>query len=214
MNKNRIPKFRNRVIIICEGQEDEGYIKHLISLKVWNNDVYDFKTENAKGAGNIVSRYESVVSNESESSVVLIFCDTDKPPHEGFMGIRNKLREIYGGDSAFNRVVIYANPCTMRIVLAHLMTKSKLKTQRKSQNARIIESLTNVKDYKASKKQISEICKKITAENYYIMKENIKTEEEKKYDISGSTNFFAFLERFEGNDTSWIEKINKGLKYS
>ena len=213
MSKNRIPKFKNRVIIICEGQEDEGYIKHLISLNVWNKDVYDFKTENAKGAGNIVSRYESVVSNESESSVVLIFCDTDKPPHEGFMGIRNKLRELYGGDSAFNRVVIYANPCTMRIVLAHLMTRSKLKTQSKSRNAGIIESLTNVKDYKASKKQISEICKKITRENYYIMKENIKTEAEKKYDISGSTNFFMFLERFEGNDTTWIREINKGLNY-
>lgn len=213
MSSNKIPQFRRRVIFICEGQEDKGYIDKLISLKVWNTEVYDFKTVNAKGASRIVSKYDSVVSNESSSSVVLIFCDTDKPPHEEYLNIKEKLKNIYGGDSAFNRIVIFANPCTMRLVLAHFSEKAKLKTQSKSQNSRLIEKLTNVSNYKAAKKQINSICQKITRGNYYQMKDELRNESNKNYDITGSTNFIRFLEHFESNDPSWINEINRALKY-
>ena len=213
MCNNKVPKFKQRVIFICEGQEDKGYIDKLISLNVWNSEIYDFKAVNAKSASRIVSKYDSIVSNESSSSVVLIFCDTDKTPHKEYLNLKKKLQNIYGGDSAFNRIVIFANPCTMRIVLAHFSEKAKLKTQSKSQNARLIEKLTNVNNYKAAKKQIRSICQKITKENYYQMKKELLNESNKSYDITGSTNFIKFLEHFESDDPSWINEINKGLNY-
>ena len=43
MCNNKVPKFKQRVIFICEVQEDKGYIDKLISLNVWNSEIYDFK---------------------------------------------------------------------------------------------------------------------------------------------------------------------------
>ena len=213
MNKKTNNTSQKEVFIICEGQEDTDYIKKLISLNVWNTKLYKFKPINAKGAGKIVPMYNSYVQNGSSNQIVLIFCDTDRSPYEAFESIKKNLREIYGGDSAFNRVVIYANPCTMRIVLAHFENNLKIKTQNKTHNSALIERLTNVKDYKAHKKQISAICEKISVDNYKIMKANVKSSISKHYHDSKSTNFYIFLERFEGDDSRWIDEINKALNH-
>ncbi len=205
-------RTKNNIMIICEGQEYEEYIKALKNLGVWKTDIYNFYTSNAETAYNIVNLYDQYMKDK-KYAVVLIFCDTDRVPYDAFMSIKSRLRKIYGGNSGFNHVVIYANPCTMRVVLAHSEKKNKIRTQNKFRNSSLIAKLTGVKNYKAHKKQIIDICKKITCDNYTTMKENITYTETKNYEIIGSTNFELFLERFESEDTSWIDDINNALGY-
>ena len=181
------------------------------ALKVWRTDVYDFIPKNAKGATKIAAMYDSIRKTESDNSAILIFCDTDKPPHDAFNSIKKGIQDIYGTHRVFEKITMYANPCTMLIVLSHLIDHLKLKDQSKSKNASIIQKLTGVKNYKATKKQIDSICKKITSNNYNVMKESIKSSTNEDFSVSGSTNFYTWLERFESSDTSWIDELNKSL---
>ena len=150
---------KHKICVICEGAEDRAYFERLCKLGVWN-DAYDFKPINAKSASNIPARYQNEFQNDNYE-LVLIFCDTDKEPYREYGQIKAKIDAFHGGSTpASQHMIIYANPCTMQIVLSHFGDVS-LKNQGKKTNADIIEKFTGVKNYDAHKEQIEEICSKI-----------------------------------------------------
>lgn len=55
--KNRLPIIsdKQKICIICEGNEDYAYLDKLNSLNVWN-DQYEFFLDNAGGNGNIPAK--------------------------------------------------------------------------------------------------------------------------------------------------------------
>ena len=57
MAKTPLISAKHSLCIICEGYEEEIYVKHLIGKNVWNR-IYDFTVINAKGEGNIPARYQ------------------------------------------------------------------------------------------------------------------------------------------------------------
>ena len=61
----------------------------------------------------------------------------------------------------------------MQIILSHFK-RVRLKSNQKSINGSLIEKLTSVKNYRATERQRTAIVKKITAENYVLLKDNIK----------------------------------------
>ena len=77
-------------------------------------------------------------------------------------------------------------------------------------NSSIIYEITGIKNYDAKEEQIKEIISKINTKNYYEMKNRIKNISTDYHDIP-STNFLLFLNRFEDDDTSWIDEINKQI---
>ena len=84
---------------------------------------------------------------------------------------------MLGQKARFENLVIYANPCSMQVILLHFGSEPvSLKTQSKHVNADIIEQLTGVAGYKAHQEgQIDTICGKITRANYAVMKERAAT---------------------------------------
>ena len=52
--KSRLPSFvsKNKICIICEGDEEYDYLSRLNELGVWN-EQYDVSLDNADGNGNI-----------------------------------------------------------------------------------------------------------------------------------------------------------------
>ena len=196
-----------KICIICEGYEDEAYIKRLISLHVWNN-IYDFFTVNAKSASNIPARYQDVYQNNGYE-LVLVFCDTDKKPYEQYCLTKRKINDFFGKIKAAEKTIIFANPCTMQIILSHFADVS-LKNQGKKTNSEIIEKLTGVKGYDAHEDQINDICNKIFQRTYRDMRDRVE-KINRADNTSGSTNFIQFLERFESPDVKWIDSINKYL---
>ena len=92
---NKLPRFRDnhKICIICEGNEEYEYLDRLIALKVWSGQ-YDISLVNAGGNGNIPARYQDRYQNGSYE-IVLVFCDTEKKPHEQYVDIKRKINEFH-----------------------------------------------------------------------------------------------------------------------
>lgn len=208
---NKLPKIldKHKVCIICEGNEEYEYLNRLNELKVWN-DQYDISLVNAEGNGNIPARYQDRYQNGTYE-VVLVFCDTEKKPHEQYVDIKHKINEFHGVDNAADEVVIFANPCTMQIIIKHWIDEN-LKSPAKKVNALLIEKCTGVENYKAKADQISKLMKHITAENYHEMRQRVKTMDPDDA-ILGSSNFGKFIDLLEQGDYGWIHDINFKIEF-
>ncbi len=168
---------------------------------------YDFKPINVKSINNIVPRYQEKFQSDSYS-LVLIFCDTDKGPSDKYKEIKQKVNEFHEADIA-DDIIIFGNPCTMQIILSHF-AEIKLKSQSKTVNAKYIEELIGIQNYKATEEQRKELFSKIKRDNYNTMKENVSKLSINDGDIS-STNILKFIDRFENDNDNWIDEINNKL---
>ena len=97
---NKLPFIpdNHKICIICEGNEEYEYLNRLKDLKVWN-EQYDISLVNAGGNGNIPARYQDRYQNGADE-LVLVFCDTEKKPHEQYEDIKRKINEFHGVDNA------------------------------------------------------------------------------------------------------------------
>lgn len=207
---NKLPRFRDnhKICIICEGNEKYEYLDRLIALKVWSGQ-YDISLVNAGGNGNIPARYQDRYQNGSYE-IVLVFCDTEKKPHEQYVDIKRKINEFHGIDHAADEVIIFGNPCTMQIISKHWADEN-LKSPAKAVNAPFIQKYTGVKNYKGRMDQIKKVMEYITAENYADMcrrMKALKTDDS----VLGSSNFGRFIKLFESDDSGWIDEINTKIE--
>lgn len=207
---NRLPNISDkyRICIICEGNEEYKYLDKLIKLQVWS-DAYSVFLVNAGGNGNIPARYQDRYQSDSYD-VVLVFCDTEKKPYEQYSDIKRKINEFHGVDNAADEVVIFANPCTMQIVIKHWADEI-IKTPAKPVNAPLIEKYTGVENYKAREDQIDAVMSSINAENYAQMKSRLTGTSTDDSEL-GSTNILRLLGCLENKESKWIKLINDKLE--
>lgn len=164
---------------------------------------------NAGGNGNIPARYQDRYQNGADE-LVLVFCDTEKKPHEQYEDIKRKINEFHGVDSAAKEVIIFGNPCTMQIISKH-WTDENLKSPAKPVNAPLIKEYTGVENYKGRADQIRKVMEYVTAENYKDMSQRVK-DLDSDDSVTGSSNFGKFIKLFESDDSSWIEEINEQIE--
>lgn len=200
-------RHKHRICVICEGYEDYYYFKRLIALNQWN-DSYSFTPINAKSASNIPARFQNEFQND-HYEIILVFCDTDKEPYREYTQVKDKINRFLGKKRSAEKVIIFANPCTMQIMLLHFGDIS-LKKQGKKTNSTIIEQMTGIQNYDAHEAQIRELCSLVTRASYPEMK---KRAEAINYPdtVSGSTNFSVFLNWFESSENHWIAEIRRAL---
>ena len=173
------------------------------------HEQYKFLFVNAYGNGNVPARYQDRYQNGADE-LVLVFCDTEKKPHEQYEDIKRKINTFHGKDYAANQVILFGNPCTMQIISKH-WTDEILKSPAKSVNAPLIKKYTGVDHYKGRADQIEKVMEHITKENYTQMRVRIK---QLSFDdkITGSSNFNKFLDFFESSNCDWIDIINKQIE--
>ena len=191
-----------KICIICEGYEEYDYLDKLIKLNIFDK-AYDINLVNAKGNGNIFARYQDIYQR-NKYHMIFVFCDTEQKPYEQFVEIKYKVDELYDQKGISDKFVIFANPCTMQIILLHFGDIA-LRSNQKSKNVEDIERLTGIKGYNASEEKRKELFDKITKENYSEMKERIKTMLLNCNDRN-STNISAFLKYLEKYNDEWVEK--------
>ena len=109
--------YRHKICVICEGDEDYQYFKRLTEIAVWDY-IYDFVLINAKSESNIMARYQDSYNND-RYEIVLIFCDTDKYPYREYSQLKQKINDFHDNSNAASKIIIFANPCTMQIILSH-----------------------------------------------------------------------------------------------
>lgn len=208
--KSRLPSFlsKNKICIICEGDEEYDYLSRLNELGVWN-EQYDVSLDNADGNGNIPARYQDRYQNGS-FEIVLVFCDTEKKPYEQYEDIKRKINEFHGVDNVAGEILIYGNPCTMQIILEH-WTDVRLRTPAKKINAPIIKEFTGVENYKGKKDQRKKVMEHITVGNFQDMFSRIcKMENDDA--VVGSSNFDKLVKYLSADDDRWINEINRRLE--
>ena len=188
---NKLPKFldNHKICIICEGNEEYEYLKRLKDLKVWN-EQYDISLVNAGGNGNIPARYQDRYQNGADE-LVLVFCDTEKKPHEQYEDIKRKINEFHGVDNAADEVIMFGNPCTMQIISKH-WTDENLKSPAKPVNSPLIKKYTGVENYKDMSQRVKDL--------------------DSDDSVTGSSNFGKFIKLFESDDSGWIEEINMQIE--
>ncbi len=195
-----------RILIVCEGNEEEDYLERLKECGVWNREI-SVKIINAKSIDGIVAQYQYHYQN-GNYELIIVFCDTEKEPYNQFLTLKAEIDKFHG-NKASKKVVYFANPCTMQIVLSHFRAV-KLKNNSKSANSTIIKELTGIDDYRASEKQRDVMMKKITGENYLTMKTNI-SQLSTDYRNVPSTNCKAMFDGLDGDSLKWIKDCNKGI---
>lgn len=207
---NKLPKLfdKHKICIICEGNEEYEYLDRLNQLNVWN-DQYDITLVNAGGNGNIPARYQDRYQNGTDE-LVLVFCDTEKKPHEQYEDIKRKINEFHGIDHAADEVIMFGNPCTMQIISKH-WTSDDIKSPAKPINAPLIKKYTGVENYKGRADQIKTVMEHITVENYRDMSKRVNALEDDD-SVTGSSNFGKFIKLLESNDFRWIEEIGTYLE--
>lgn len=209
MNIPALSSERHKICIICEGNEEYDYLNKLKSLAVWNKS-YGIYLDNAGGNGSIPAKYQDAYHNDTYD-LVLVFCDTEKKPYEQYDEIKNKINNFHGIDHIADKLIIFANPCTMQIILLHI-EDVVLKTPAKKINSIYIEKAFGIGEkYKASKTQRDIIFSKITVENYYAMVERIKKLPSDD-SVIGSTNFLKYIEFLTSENSSWIKDINNQIE--
>ena len=207
---SRLPKFsdRHKICIICEGNEEYAYLNRLKELKVWS-EKYDISLVNAGGSGNIPARYQDRYQNGADE-LVLVFCDTEKKPHEQYEDIKRKINQFHGVSNAADEVIMFGNPCTMQIISKH-WTDKNLKSPAKAVNASLIKEYTGVENYKGRADQIEKVMNHVTVCNYQEMSRRVK-KPEMIDTVTGSSNFGKFVQLLECADSDWIERINSRLE--
>ena len=193
-----------KICIVYEGYEEYDYLDRLIKLNIFDK-AYDINLVNAKGNGNIFARYQDIYQR-NKYHIIFVLCDTEQKPYEQFMDIRDKIDELYDQKGISDKLVIFANPCTMQIILLHF-GDIVLKSSQKSKNAEDIERLTGIKGYNASEQKRRELFEKITKENYDEMRERIKSLSI-DYNCEKSSNINDFIDHLEEYDEKWFESIN------
>ncbi|MDK2808593.1 MAG: hypothetical protein PWP24_1329 [Clostridiales bacterium] len=207
---NNLPVFldKHKICIICEGNEEYAYLDRLKKLQVWNLQ-YEVLLDNARGNGNIPARYQNRYQN-SAYELVLVFCDTEKKPYEQYEDIKRKINEFHGADNAADEVIMFANPCTMQIIIKH-WKDINIKSPAKPVNAPLIQELTGVVNYKGRADQLKSVMEHITAENYSDMCQRVK-QLDRMDTINGSSNFGRFMDLLGGNDDKWMAEINEKIE--
>lgn len=195
---------KRNILIIAEGYEEKPYIDKLLSFPNINREVYNIHPAvNAKGSGNIFARYQYEFQRNFYD-LVLIFCDADKGSEE-FLKLVDQIGEFFIDKENAMQVFIFANPVTLQIVLSHFGEVSITNVGKKS-NAALIESLTGIQNYDAKVEQINELINNIKYQSLDAFKERLKNISSDFKDVP-STNILSFIDRFERDDTSWIDSI-------
>ena len=126
------------------------------------------------------------------------------------MDINRKIIEFHGIENAAGEVVIFANPCTMQIIIKH-WTDENIKSPAKKVNAPLIEKYTGVENYRGRTDQIKRVMECVTAENYVDMCRRVKGLDLDD-SVCGSSNFGKYIKLFESDDSGWVGGINEKLE--
>jgi hypothetical protein len=199
---------RRNILIIAEGLEEKIYLDKLLYFPNINKDAYCFNAVvNSKGSGNIKARYQYALQN-GYYDAILIFCDADRISDD-FVHLLSDIGEFFENKEDAIKVFIFANPVTLQIVLSHFGDAS-LASSGKKTNAPIVKALTGICNYDAKEEQIKEMINLIHYDSLSDFKRRLGKISTDMKDVP-STNFLLFLNRFEGDDTSWVDEIKASL---
>ncbi|MCD8201628.1 MAG: hypothetical protein LUD47_06155 [Clostridia bacterium] len=202
-----------RILILCEGSEDEDYMNRLKSLGLWSDEII-VTVKNVVGIGNLADKYRDFHRAHKYSSIV-VFCDTEPSPHGQFENVKEKIldyrRNDYKDKSVpWDKIIYYANPCTMQVVIMHLGYETLPPTCDKAKLSPTIKKYVRFEGtYSADSSQRQAIMNEINEKNYNsAMKKNINAFIRNRAATGDyTTNILNLFEALEGHNAEMSEEI-------
>ena len=197
------------ICIIAEGDEEKYYLERLLSFRVFNHPCIKIDSiRNARGINNVFPLFQNVYSS-GRFDIIVVFCDGDNNSNQ-FKKLLSKIdHELFGDKEISSKIVFFANPVTLQIVLSHF-DEVQLHNKGKSFNAPEVERLTGIIGYKAKEEQIVSMTSSIKYQSYQDMKNRISKLSNNVNDIP-STNFLRLLEMLEGNAMNDLDEVTRLL---
>ena len=200
-------KRARNVLILAEGYEEKPYIDKVLSFPNICKDAYRIHPAvNLKGNSNILARFQYEIQR-GFYDVILIFCDADKGSEQFFAIVRQLGAMFFADPKDALEVFLFVNPVTLQVVLLHFDDVTLTKVAKKA-NAEAVERLTGIKNYDAKQEQIEALVDRISYRSLPAFKNRLGKISTDVHDLP-STNFLLFLERFENDDTRWIDEIDR-----
>ena len=198
-------KHKKNILILAEGYEEKYYIEKIVNFPFIKDNYIFSPIINLKGNGKILARYQYEFQT-NRHDLILVFADADEGSNQ-FIEIIEKLGlRIFGDATKGKLVFMFVNPVTLQIVLSHFGVV-KLLNKSKKENSKFVFDYTGIDNYDAKEEQIKEMIDGIYYQSIDGFKRRLSKISNNFEDIP-STNFLLFLERFESDDTSWIDDIN------
>ena len=80
-------------MIICEGSEEEDYLKRLKECGVWSREI-SARIINAKSIDEIVAHYQYHYQN-GNYELVVVYCDTEREPYTQFLSLKTAINKFH-----------------------------------------------------------------------------------------------------------------------
>ncbi len=215
MGKGKIPRIDNRIkiTIICEGLEEEQYLSKLRSFNRWNEKDLNIKIVNPGGISATYTYLDHDRTSGNKADYYFIFCDTGDSGKQSRIDFKekviDKINDDYFGKNPSKEIVIFANPCTMQIILSHFK-RAHVTTEDIDTIKEYVAKTAGIRAYKKDDLHIKQLMNQINSKNYSAMKRRIHFKS-RNYKRKNSTNAYKMFSRLEKKDTKWVSKAQKKI---
>lgn len=154
-----IPKFKEKVFIICEGVGDKIYLEKVISFY---ETKYDICVISSGGKDKIVNKLREVLIHHPHNEYY-IFIDTDANPKEVINNYQKQMKQ-----EGINHVdkIYCVNPIIEYLYLITQTNKHPTNFYTKNKYAKLFEKHFGIYEYSGTQKQYEEMAKRIDKDSF------------------------------------------------
>ena len=170
MKRNpKIPKFKEKVFIICEGIGDKIYLDRIFSFY---ESKYDIRVIQSNGKQNIVDKLKDVLIFNPYNEW-FIFMDTD-------VNVKKNIEELEclldSEEINYKDRLFFVNPIIEYLYLTSKVDKHPTSYYTKNKYSRIFAKEFGLKEYRGTQKQYEQLASQINHDDFEKLILNVKTD--------------------------------------
>ncbi|MBE6130927.1 MAG: hypothetical protein E7183_04325 [Erysipelotrichaceae bacterium] len=167
--KPSLPKIKEKVFVICEGEGDKIYLNKVLNFY---NDKYDIKIFPSNSVNLIVDQLKKVLKVNSENKYYIFF-DIDGNYKRSINKLINELKQE---GISYKGKIFFVNPIIEYLFIINKINRHPTNFLTKEQYAPLIEKYFGIKKYEGTIKQYNEIVFQISKETFELYINNVSTD--------------------------------------
>lgn len=167
--KPNIPKFKEKLFIVCEGIGDKIYLDKVFSLY---KSKYEIKVIPSGGKDKIIDKVRDVLILHPHNEC-FIFVDTDIESKKTIDSYKRKMKQE---EISYEGRVYFVNPIIEYLYLITQVDKHPSNYYTKGKYAKLFEKYFGIIEYSGTQKEYEEMAKKINIDTFEKNLDKISTD--------------------------------------